>query len=108
MTWICYVGIEASAKTQLVLLGAEVVVLGISPWSRSARCTHPPGRLDHPSWSWINPFDIDSRDRPRRRVILAVFIYWGWDTTVTVNEETENPPRRRARRRWARTYPVPI
>jgi amino acid transporter len=23
-------------------------------------------------------------------VLLAVFIYWGWDSTVTVNEETEN------------------
>ena len=29
MTWICYVGIEASAKTQWFLLGAEVIVLGI-------------------------------------------------------------------------------
>ena len=24
-------------------------------------------------------------------VLIAVFIYWGWDSTVTVNEETENP-----------------
>jgi amino acid transporter len=24
-------------------------------------------------------------------MLLAVFIYWGWDTTATVNEETENP-----------------
>jgi amino acid transporter len=24
-------------------------------------------------------------------MLLAVFIYWGWDTTATVNEETEDP-----------------
>ena len=23
-------------------------------------------------------------------MLLAVFIYWGWDTTATVNEETED------------------
>ncbi len=23
-------------------------------------------------------------------VLLALFIYWGWDTAVSVNEETEN------------------
>ena len=23
-------------------------------------------------------------------MLLAVFIYWGWDSTVTVNEESEN------------------
>ena len=27
MTWICYVGIELSAKTQWFLLGAEIVTL---------------------------------------------------------------------------------
>ena len=26
-------------------------------------------------------------------MLLAVFIYWGWDTTVTVNEETEDSER---------------
>jgi amino acid transporter len=29
MPWICYVGIEASAKTQWFLLGAEVIILGL-------------------------------------------------------------------------------
>ena len=24
-------------------------------------------------------------------MLLAIFIYWGWDTAVTVNEETEDP-----------------
>ena len=27
MTWICYIGIELSARTQVVLLGAELLAL---------------------------------------------------------------------------------
>jgi hypothetical protein len=34
--------------------------------------------------------------RPQRadgRILVAVFIFWGWDSTVTVNEETEDSSR---------------
>jgi amino acid transporter len=40
--------------------------------------------------SWFNPFHISSFKALLDGVLLAVFIYWGWDTCVTVNEETEN------------------
>ena len=30
-------------------------------------------------------------------MLVAVFLYWGWDTGATVNEETENPPSAPAR-----------
>ena len=29
LTWVCYVGIEASARTQYYLLGAEIVTLAL-------------------------------------------------------------------------------
>ena len=29
-------------------------------------------------------------------MLLAVFIYWGWDTAVTVNEEAKDPGAPRA------------
>src|SRR5207247_8426594 len=43
----------------------------------------------HPSLSWINPFDL-STSAISAGMLLAVFIYWGWDTTATVNEETRD------------------
>src|SRR6478609_1921064 len=91
MTWICYVGIEASAKTQWFLLGAEVIILGVFAVVALAKVylNHPVGSIE-PSLSWINPFDIKSTNALADGIILAVFIYWGWDSTVTVNEETEN------------------
>jgi hypothetical protein len=36
-------------------------------------------------------------------VLIAVFIYWGWDSTVTVNEESRDATEGRARPRcWRR------
>ena len=91
MTWICYVGIEASAKTQWFLLGAEVVILGIFAVVALYKVYTPsPVGSIHPSLSWINPFEIKSTSALADGIIVAVFIYWGWDSTVTVNEETEN------------------
>ena len=43
-----------------------------------------------PSFSWINPLDITSVHALAVGLIGAIFIYWGWDTTVSVNEETED------------------
>ena len=39
MTWICYVGIELSAKTQWFLLGAEIVTLALFAVIASGRST---------------------------------------------------------------------
>uniref|UniRef100_A0A6J6A0V0 Unannotated protein n=1 Tax=freshwater metagenome TaxID=449393 RepID=A0A6J6A0V0_9ZZZZ len=43
-----------------------------------------------PALEWFNPGGIGSATALTTGVLLAVFIYWGWDTTVTVNEETED------------------
>ncbi len=92
MTTIVLIGIELSARTQIGLLGAEIVTLAafavvalIKVYSGDAQ----PGSID-PSLSWLNPFSL-SPSELSAGMLLAVFIYWGWDTTATVNEETENP-----------------
>lgn len=90
MTWICYRGIELSAKTQLGLLGAEVTILAIFAVVALVKVyTGDPANSITPQLSWFNPFDlgwtalIDG-------VLLGVFIYWGWDSGVAVNEESED------------------
>jgi amino acid transporter len=92
MTTIVVIGIELSARTQVGLLAAEIVTLAIfavvalvKVYSGDALA----GSID-PSLSWINPFSL-SPSEISAGMLLAVFIYWGWDTTATVNEETENP-----------------
>jgi amino acid transporter len=86
------VGIELSARTQVGLLGAEIITLtlfAIVALVKVAAGTAGPDALD-PSLAWLNPLEIDSFDALVAGVLVAVFIYWGWDSTVTVNEETRD------------------
>src|SRR5437762_6202227 len=92
MTAICYVGIEVSANFQKILLGIELtmlVVLSIVALVKVGSGTAPPGHLT-PSIDWLNPFKISSFSAFASGIILMVFIYWGWDTAVAVNEETKD------------------
>jgi len=91
MTAICYVGIEISANFQKVLLGIEVtmlLVLSIVALVKVGNGSAPAGHLT-PSWSWFNPFDVPSPESFMVGFTLMLFIYWGWDTAVSVNEETK-------------------
>ena len=95
MTAICYVGIEVSANFQKILLGIELTmlfVLSIVALVKVGTGHAPPGHLT-PSISWLNPFKISSFSAFASGIILMVFIYWGWDTAVAVNEETKDKTR---------------
>src|SRR6478752_904995 len=92
MTYICFRGIEVSANFQKALLGIELVmlaVLSITALVKVGNGSAPPGHLT-PSLSWFNPFHIASFSALSSGIILMVFIYWGWDTAVAVNEETKD------------------
>jgi amino acid transporter len=91
MTWICYRGIELSARLQMLLLSLECVTLGIfsvvalvDVYSSGA----PTGAL-HVSADWFNPFSLKIGSLVDG-VLLGIFIYWGWDSGVAVNEESAN------------------
>ena len=42
-----------------------------------------------PRASWFNPFDMNFHDL-LVAMLLGVFLYWGWDSGVAVNEESED------------------
>jgi amino acid transporter len=95
MTYICYRGIEVSANFQKVLLGIELVmllVLSVTALVKVGTGHAPAGHLT-PSLSWLNPFHVGSFSAFVSGIILMVFIYWGWDTAVAVNEETKDKNR---------------
>jgi amino acid transporter len=95
MTLICYIGIEVSANFQKVLLAIELVMLAalsVTALIKVGGGTAPAGHLT-PSMSWFNPFHISSFSTFASGIILMVFIYWGWDTGVAVNEETKDSRR---------------
>jgi amino acid transporter len=93
MTWICYRGIEVSARVQYWLLGFEVVILiffAVFALVKVYTGNGEPYSLV-PQWSWFNPFTLDFGQTIAPAMLTAIFIYWGWDTAVSVNEETRNP-----------------
>ena len=95
MTYICYLGIEISANFQKGLLGIELtmlVVFSVVALVKVGSGHAPAGHLT-PSWSWFNPFDIVGPQAFIVGLALMLFIYWGWDTTVSVNEETADSRR---------------
>ncbi|HTY71464.1 MAG TPA: APC family permease [Actinomycetes bacterium] len=105
MTYICYRGIEVSANLQKGLLAIEagmLVVFAFVALTKVATGHAPPGHI-HPSLSWFNPFDIPSASAFVAGLILMIFIYWGWDTAVTVNEETKDPTVTPGRAAWIST-----
>ena len=95
MTLICYVGIEVSANFQKILLSIELVmlvVLSVTALIKVGSGHAPPGHLPV-SAAWFNPFHIPTFSKFASGIILMVFIYWGWDTAVSVNEETRDRSR---------------
>jgi amino acid transporter len=90
MTWICWRGIELSARIQQFLLGAEIAVLTAFAIVAFIKvyANNPAGSL-HVSADWFNPFAVGWTPM-LDGVLLGIFIYWGWDSGVAVNEETEN------------------
>lgn len=94
MTWICVIGIELNAKTQRWLLTAEIVTLAAFAVVALVRTfVEDPAGSIHPELGWFSPFAIDSFGAIVDGVLIGVFIYWGWDSLVTVNEETEDSDR---------------
>jgi len=92
MTYICYRGIEVSANFQKALLSIEVgmlLIFSVVALVRVGTGHHPAVSLT-PSASWLNPFGMPFSSFASG-LILMVFIYWGWDTALSVNEETKDP-----------------
>jgi len=95
MTYICYRGIEVSARLQYVLLSIEVVVLLVFSVVALGRVWSGNGVEGSitPSWSWFWPGGLSLSDVIAPALLTAVFMYWGWDTAVSVNEESDDPAR---------------
>lgn len=93
MTWICYRGIELSARIQVVLLAIEVIVLLLFAGFALLRVYTGTGESYSitPALDWFNPFGLDFSSIIAPALLTAIFIYWGWDTAVSINEETADP-----------------
>jgi len=94
LTGVCYRGIEVSARLQQVLLVIEVgalAVFTVGALEKTGTGHALPGAA-RPSAAWLSPW-TGSFGRLSNSFLLAVFIYWGWDCALSVNEETKDSAR---------------
>ncbi len=94
LTGVCYRGIEVSARLQQVLLAIEVGTLAVFAVVAlvKAGTGHALPGAAHPSLGWLSPW-TGSFGRLSNSFLLAVFVYWGWDCALSVNEETKDSAR---------------
>jgi amino acid transporter len=93
MVWLTVVsiviikGIKPTSYTQIVMTGAEVIILlGIIILSFVEYGSHP----THPfSWSWFSLTEF-SPSLFATGALTSLFFFWGWDVTANLNEETRN------------------
>jgi amino acid transporter len=94
MTTICVIGTELSARLQRVLTLGQVGVLLLFAVVAFVRLAigETPNRSIDPEISWLSPFGVEY-GALLTGMLLAVFIYWGWESAVNLSEESEDSSR---------------
>jgi amino acid transporter len=91
-TAISYRGITATKWVQYALVGLQLTVLVIFAVMAVTKADDVAGSLDF-SWSWMNPFGVESFTAFTAGLSLSIFIYWGWDACLSINEESTGSAR---------------
>lgn len=93
-TWLVARGAEESSRTTLLLtiiqyggLALFAAILVINVVRRE-----PSPTAQAFSWEWFNPFAIDSFAALLGGFLVAVFIFWGFDASLSMSEETSGAP----------------
>ncbi|GAB2555593.1 APC family permease [Leucobacter ruminantium] len=92
MTFISTIGVQMGERLQMVLMTIQLVAMVLFGVLALVNATN--GSYEGSvafDWSWFNPAELTSWSGFMEAVLLALFIYWGWDTCLALNEETKNP-----------------
>jgi amino acid transporter len=90
VTAIAYVGIRATSRVQAVLIVIEysavtfLAILGLIGIFGGG------SHSEHFRWSWFSWHTLGGISGFVNASLIAVFMYSGWDTAVSLNEETED------------------
>ena len=89
-TWISFRGMHSTKGFQYFMVAFQVLVL---IWFIIAALVGAHDGKDPESLpispDWFNPFSITSFSDFAAGVAVSIFVYWGWDTVLTLNEETD-------------------
>lgn len=94
MVYVSYRGVEIGERLQNVLLGIQYLALALFVIFVIVAISNGSAPDSQPvEGSWFNPFAFESFESFTAAILLALFIYWGWDTCLALNEETKDPQR---------------
>ncbi|MGW1814290.1 APC family permease [Streptomyces sp. NPDC002125] len=94
-TAVSYRGMTATKGIQYTLVALQLVVLAVfvtMAVGKAGSAEFAGTSLDF-SWSWLNPFAVQSFAAFTAGLSLSIFMFWGWDTCLTANEETTGSDR---------------
>jgi amino acid transporter len=94
VTYISYRGISFAAwlQTALVIVQYAAIVLLAFLMLRAVYSGDGPASSLKPEWSWLSPTgDGITWSQFLTASMICLFVYWGWDATSSMNEETKNP-----------------
>lgn len=94
MTGVSAIGVQIGERLQMVMMVIQYVALalfGILAFIGALNGGSPSAVAFDPEW--FNPAAVTSWSGFIEAVLLCLFIYWGWDTCLALNEETRNPRR---------------
>lgn len=90
MATIAVVGIRITARTQVAMAVIEYAILiGFAIWALIEVLNHHPGTYPITK-GWLSLSGINGKGNLAQGLLIAVFMYTGWDATVYVNEEVKH------------------
>src|SRR5699024_9920105 len=90
--WVAYRGLATTQKLQYLLVSFQVLVLIAFAIAALVQAQNGSGFDPTPvSWDWFNPAEIGDFSVFAAGLSLSIFMFWGWDAVLTMNEETRNP-----------------
>jgi amino acid transporter len=91
ITFITVYSVRATANSQWIFLTISYgVVLVTSIWGIVKVAVHHPAGSTGFHWSWLNPLSLHGYGGLAAGVVLGLFLFWGWDTAVNLNEESKD------------------
>ncbi|NWL27978.1 amino acid transporter [Paenarthrobacter ureafaciens] len=92
MTFVNHRGIRLGEHVQRTLTYIQYISLGVFAVAIIVRVAGGAPEGQAFTFEWFNPVGaFNDPGAVVHGVLLALFIYWGWDTCLALNEETENP-----------------
>lgn len=95
MTALCVYSTETSARVQLALLVVQAGGLGLFAVVALTRAVGEGAAAGSqtPSVAWLSPFAVAGSGALVAGVLIGVFVYWGWESALNLNEETSDGAR---------------